>query len=1116
MVNSIEVLQAVLSRAELTEPSAHLPLWKYPIQAVELEALRSEFARLGGVPQKLTGDRQGALALLMAHLVCEHLSSGAWRWEPVLSALGWSPGQNDMHRLRAHLGDGLECYWKRPVRLMGGDREYLASLLIEGGLPLCWLTGDGGPRVQQLLQRLVRLVERHRVSATSLVNEHLELLPATLRSDVHLAELIANMADALVQLRRQLPAGCESPADYLDKAMPGWRERLPVPRMRTSSDVASVDRLVAGLLVAKSEAERDVPLVVLEWRLAVTADVIVRELVLATRISAGALAQETQLAEERLPWTLYLCLESSGGRRAQVARLERVADGSAYAVLPTGGKLRIVDRDEWRATLYANQALCGELSPLGGDVLDEGVPWVFDDYERSSHLLLACGSCDLRSETLIVSLPASAAVRPTESGDLEPISELRGWGRSYYRVLGTAVCTVDGEEFVVTSARKDAPAATRLRIHGRRSWLGTSGEAPLHGVPRVIAENDEVAFDVPAAELEWRPAVGFGQWRSWRADPPVGTVSIRWRRQGRTYGRIRATILPADFVVSSFGGQHGLRLSAACLESVVALDESPVTIAAKSEGEFRVTAGGARPSTCELAVRLCFSGGCACEIRLPIPNPVAGFVESNGVWLPSRARRSLMRSDALRARGGGASEFQLEARCDGAPWEVVAVVKAGATGWAQLHLDSVREHLQSLLASTNLDGVVELRFCPHGRPSADSPRLLLSNYGLSIDYEVQCGPTGETVGYKCVVRAQDEQAREDTLTAEPTLKVVSLACPWEPWVPAVATGNNQFWVAADQLKPGPHLVVAFHGALMRTRPKLLGIRGAVDTSVSHIAAPATETDFKRRGEQWRALIAAMGRDFWHPAWADLDKLIAAMDALPPSTFEILRHLADDADACAMLLMRQPTVDHQRIGVRVLVQLGVLPETIPLPSWFRAMSAIAEGVRGRSELVGALGGLTAALDTLARASFGSQASGALPLCDVLRCLAQGHIEGVRAPAQDYMAIPAEAIGQLLRREWQTLLARHADDRWPQSTLDMRLETYPGAVLDCNGYQRDVQAAPLYAATATFGGDPLSKRAVAQLHQLKSFDRIWFEMAYGFHLTMLAQRRPAVVRSYFDGT
>lgn len=1028
-MHSAEVLRDILQDAGLDEPCSAMPLWKYPVSEQHLAHLRREFSALGAVPTKANRERQGALALLVAHLLCEHLGSGAWRWEPVLAALKWTPNQKDMQRLREHLGDGLEFYWKRPVRLVGGDREYLGSLLVEGGLPLSWLTGEGGPGVQQLLQRLVRLVERHRVSAANFVGEHLELLPDTLKGDQHIAELVANMADVLVHLRRQLPAGCESPADYLDVAEPGWRQRLPIPKTR----IGRVDHFISRVLATESTVDSEPPLIVLDWRLSVDDDRITRDVVLASRISLTAVARELQQLEDTLPSLMYLCLESSAGARIQLARLERSADGNSYIVVPTGPAPRISDLEEWRATLFANQVQRGEFLPVGGDSLDAGVPWIFDDYDRGSHLLLGCGDCELRTETLIVSMPAAAEVVTGSFGVVEPIPSLHALGRSYCRVLGAVQITADGEAYTVVGAANNAPVATRLRAVGRRLRLGASGTSPLWGLPRVMAESDDVSHDVPVGQLEWRPSTGCGRWRSWCDELVAGDVTIRWRKYGRTWARLQTTVLPADFVALSFRAraEDCLRVSARSLEDVTVVGDFSATVVASGAGEFRISATDVRATSSEFVARLRFSNGCATELRLPLPSAVTGFVEPNGQWLRGAARRSLARSDALRARGAGYAEFQLDARCEGASWETVAIAKAEASGWAEIHLDMVREQLESMLSSTNLDDTVDLRFSPRGRPDPESPRLSLAHYGLSIDYDAQYGEAGDIVGFVCRVCAHDEQAREGMLATQPSLRLISLARPWEPWAPLESVGPNLFRIDVSRQQPGPHLVVAFHGALLQTRPKFVVVPGVVDTTVSAIAVFSSETDYARRAEQWRSLIATMSRDYWHPAWLDTDKLFRKIETLPPSTFELFRFLAEDADACAMSLLRQPTVDHQRVVLRLFAQLGVLPETIPLPSWLRALRRVVDAFKSKPELTEPLGGIGPALRACASASFGAQPSSVLGLVDLLRCMAAPHVSQLPRGAQDYTGQASAGLGRYLRQQWQALLSRHADDQWPQS-------------------------------------------------------------------------------------
>ena len=179
--------------------------------------------------------------------------AGAWRWMPLLTAVGTpelAPGGSRYGELQDLVTRGLRA-WGRSVYRVGPSRGYLVTLACEGGLPLKLIL-----REQTHLRRYLKgvLEEFKHFGATEtpardLAERLRDRLPRAWRREA-VYELSGELIEAVWMFQDEL-GETDTPVQDLDCKHPGWREELPV---RISDQVARTllnDLLIEAVQVAR-------------------------------------------------------------------------------------------------------------------------------------------------------------------------------------------------------------------------------------------------------------------------------------------------------------------------------------------------------------------------------------------------------------------------------------------------------------------------------------------------------------------------------------------------------------------------------------------------------------------------------------------------------------------------------------------------------------------------------------------------------------------------------------------------------------------------------------------------------------------------------------------------
>lgn len=246
------LLNDILSRVGLEQPDGR-PFYNYRLTT-------DEYIRGREILQKsavLLGVSNRHLCAIFALVTAEWYrreATSLWRqW----SDIGVVPVELGVAERGEIVETGL-AWWSLPLKQSPRGREFLLSLALNGGLPSALIVGETGSKVRRFFEDVMNdALTSESLDAETLANiadKHAEQLPESYR-DSTIYELTAELIRELVACRAALPNDRQhaNPAAWLDRSIPGWRERLPI---HLPDDAAACNRLFNDLLTLEPKAKR--------------------------------------------------------------------------------------------------------------------------------------------------------------------------------------------------------------------------------------------------------------------------------------------------------------------------------------------------------------------------------------------------------------------------------------------------------------------------------------------------------------------------------------------------------------------------------------------------------------------------------------------------------------------------------------------------------------------------------------------------------------------------------------------------------------------------------------------------------------------------------------------
>lgn len=1041
----MSVEAALLGGKRLSAPDSR-PLFAWNCNAEQREYLACSLPHLIHVSPNtpLTAAR---FVLWAAEEIRTQHRPGQLTWEWLFGRLGLAAAPT---LGRALAERGLN-WWGRRVRVSeSGSRQFLYSLMAEGGLPDAYLAEAARYRstVLAMLAEIEQEGTLGEAAAEHIAWRRVADLPHAFRHD-DTALLLADLALALARLRARLPA--DLPAytaeAWLERQAPEWREQLPLPL-----STAALEALIRPALQADHgrPARASGPLCRRELR----------------RLAAApgwggyvVVVDGAHLAGSFLP-------RSEEGRRLRLLALgDDAAASMSFLAVPerhgwvltrTGGGAEALRLAPDRPLLVAAYS---DGRPVGETILDAGIPpaefapsiWRACDpsAEEPSRLELLGGVARTRAPHLWL-LAESTAELVGGPGVVIDAPEPAPGGR-VWRVSGRGAIAIGVQTLEIATGAETEASSHRLHLLGRvlPGWRSEDGQLLLLGRPEIWGDEGDGRLQ--------RLSTGVSVLSAPRR---LGGRIAEWRDGGAIAARAGFLELSPDLRLDLAESRPGsLRLNAWGLEEGwhAQLEAAGAAEAAQVGRDGRVSFGLNMPGTAPAWTKLRVSDprrGTALVL-------VAAWPARRGIVIaPDDTRLDRDQTLAVGALAG---------------WR--GIVPAGQSGTLLLRPDA--------RASLGIPVAGEVRLA-----AAESlARLMLGLSGLDAEVRLHLvvgGDEGRRLTVKRYAmegsndgrfRAGGRPWRLHALALEPpgevrALEDVTGEVELETWLGRTAT----LWLVQARSDAGEVARPAAWSAVPRPRT----------TRDARIAAYA---------DQWRGLMADPRCPSWDVAWR-LTR--AARDGGDPGALDQVQALSEAPEAAIALIFRVAEAE----VAETLALEGTAPlwwPTTPLPAWRDGVAV--ELARRHAALLSA-GFEAAEAATLAAEAVARRAGTLLALrpelkghlasaflgCGLLP-LARGtnlgtHFQSGMVPLQVPDAPAAlRRLAQEAARRSPELPDGSTDLGSPRRSLAAGLAVGLRPLLD----------APLVAAEIAAGEAPPARATLMRLIALRQADPHWFDAA-----------------------
>ncbi|MCC5974374.1 MAG: hypothetical protein JJT81_10025 [Rubellimicrobium sp.] len=603
----MKVLSEILGRCGL-EAADGRALHAYHATAAEIAALRQL------LPLRIDPDlRFAASAQAFVLWASEHIRTtypgGHLTWEFVFEGLGIAPP--DYFYTQWLVETGLTAWRRKLRRSDNGNREFLYTLVAEGGLPDAALA-EANTYGRVLLALIAELEDEGalaEVAAVPVARRHVAGLPQALRHDEQ-ARLLADLALGLVDLRAALPDGLptEAAMPWLDTNRPNWRATLPV-RMSASALEAVIRPALAATRAEARKAGSPVQRELRKdaggsWRGVVR---ILDGGLLPLSIFPDAQGKRMRLVSES--GASFLAQPETGGWR-----LARTAGSGLLALSPDEAVV---------LSAYVDGSRCGELLVDAGSPSPPEAPslWRPADIaaENPEILVPLSGRGHTRAQRVWL-LATTEAVPDVEDGVQIGTSAPAPSGQIWC-LSGRGRVTVGGTVLTISTGAEAESPTPQLAVFGSTlSGLTTETGTPVFlGEPQILGSEGDAALRPLHARL-----------RLTRLPRTLGGQMAEWVEDGVVLARARLICLPSRATFSMVEtGPGALRLSASGLPRGLHLSVTA------GDAEAQAVIAG---DDCELSLRARGSSG---SVRFGLSDPVSGAsLKLTGVW-PARQPRLL-------------------------------------------------------------------------------------------------------------------------------------------------------------------------------------------------------------------------------------------------------------------------------------------------------------------------------------------------------------------------------------------------------------------------------------------------------------------------------------------
>ena len=968
------------------------PLYRYRIGDAEFDELErilsSELKETDFYHRAIGPKAAMAFCLWASDWWRRNYESGAWKWQPLVEALGhpeFAPGEYRYGELQGLVTRGLRA-WHRTLHRAGYNRNYLGTLVCEGGLPLQLILREE-THLRHYLEDVLdefQLFGAAGVPPRDLAERVRNRLPRAWRRNV-VYELCGELIQEICRLQGEL-GDTDTPVLDLDRLRPGWRDELPV---RVTDQVAR--ELLNGLLVGAMEGARRarvnvrwnvdlVPIGDVDWGLRGSFE-------LPKKIREEAMHRLfPRWPHGNAPQRFTLGTRTAGGSfRALAVAIKRstVDGGSAYRLdhfsaaqephtvaVATARKLvaRITGSGDYPTDLFRGAPGLADL------------PWVFvpDDDEsgiRSSCRFAGQGSVRSQQAWCLVAVNRNVSVECL-GGEAKHLGVVRDdSARAVYRVSGRVrFFAADGTQTTVETEADSDSSSIEYYLVGAEKSFDNGTTVCFLGAPHLHALRDGVPVErVSEDYLQWKPDTPDGVWIPYSVSAVDsgavrGRGRLRYMQGDEIYHSVLTAILPigADITIHPSSDPRLGEIRFTGLGDVVAAVPNATGLDVqhrKMPDGYRLVLSAIGEVPREVTVVLDWNGRGRMSVTLPFPARRAAFLDPSGCPLPENARL---------AEGSIAGVHAEVIVPDPTRYHIQGTFVDGHGSSPRQPTNTfVRDvpevvHGHHLLDLAQLDHEIAERLELSDRPGAavrleiveaDSAQPFQAASVSVRRFDLEFEPVGEEpTAVRLDVRSLEQMSATDLRQLK--VEILALLEPDEEPIRLGRGYQNEWSIPVDLLERGPYLVLGRQGARQRARPMpwyagdpaaALNTDSAESTSVAQAYAQIAKTGSWSSDAPFEPVLQEMASDPGHEDW-DLVFAYLRQESLPVMTFPLLRALVRNPVACVMAAADASESNFELLWER----MELFPFAwwqIPVAGWQEAYESYADHWQEQFEQVG---------------------------------------------------------------------------------------------------------------------------------------------------------------------
>ncbi len=907
----------------------------------------TEFADLKRVLKTHTEHRlwNKLFVLYAAEWWQQNFKGGHWAWKPIFDSLNMRQSVTDTQRGN-DIKDGLAC-WERKVHKVNNKQRFLATIVIEGGLPIQTVANNTSWLKKILCDSFgvyLRQSARNPETLYTLIEGKAEeeSIPTSLKKE-GVYDLLRDIVVELVRLKEKHNLG-DSPVEFLDIEDPEWRDNFPLP-INSSVGLKFIDDLLSEAAKVKPEPQPKNPFQVKRilqetpdgWQ--ITAKI---------KLPDTALIEPLQLLEEDMLSRMQIVLKTS---------LEMNEDlGYAFKITQNGQSvLKLFAKSAWvsgphaiasiNLCLYAKQPVMLPLTK--GESLEDDLPWVFVENDgKWNYIGQASQSVSAEAALVVV----KDDLHPRDS-TLEPIGTVLG-DRIIYKICGEATFENKEGKFRVRTTVTDAGQEEYVLLGARAPFISKPSWV-YFGPPRLTLQDEKGYKNCNGMEVKTK-----GRNTEWQSlnDTHHGVVSLRFKdSDGYIVFRKHIAILPADFnlslradgttptrgdiIIENAGGFHA-HIADKAINATITESEEQIKIALHS--------ADAMPPE---RVRLHLGNIRGEDITFTLPFPANGIRAFDGKNRPLSNDSSIfldqirgIRLHLFNGQKGQVGNYEIKMNLVDETLPNISDIYFADRDWyskghLEISLANYLDKIRRLLSvSNNLKAFANLRVSLLGG----------KNYTLNIHQysgEIEKNPQSGCASLK-------ETKAEDDLDGTVVLAVPVNQLEQTPasLAPLKSEGAHRAsWDFLPQTRAaGPWVIYPDKLSAVQFCPLHWPLGDSSENKTATTLQKAVGIqDANNRMIAIKQLINTMATDFDHQGWHYIDMLWDKMGHLPLATFDIWKAFADNPHALVALLFHG---EDELLG-RIPEEFPVMWELIPMCVWLDVFSCYYRHIENKHSATG---------------------------------------------------------------------------------------------------------------------------------------------------------------------